>query len=233
MIGRWTIAYSVIFLAMISSLNAQITQLDEGVRLFREGRLDQALVKLEQAHRIAPRNATIENLLGITETELGHFGKAANHYRNAIHLDPTQAAPHRNLGFNLLTARDFVDAEPELREAVRLDPTNNFAHYYLLLVALSAGHDAEAVEQASHAGKLPDNDAEAVAGLVEAQIRMGSADEAMSRLDHFEQTNALSSAKEYEIAILLSGHAFYHQAVRCFRRIASLDPTWENRYNLS
>ena len=233
MIGRWTIAYSVIFLAMISSLNAQITQLDEGVRLFREGRLDQALVKLEQAHRIAPRNATIENLLGITETELGHFGKAANHYRNAIHLDPTQAAPHRNLGFNLLTAKDFVDAEPELREAARLDPTNNFAHYYLLLVALSAGHDAEAVEQASHAGKLPDNDAEAVAGLVEAQIRMGRADEAMSRLDHFEQTNALSSAKEYEIAILLSGHAFYHQAVRCFRRIASLDPTWENRYNLS
>src|ERR1017187_2042117 len=146
---RWMIASPLVFVALALSLSAQPTALDEGVRLFREGRFDQALVKLQEAHRIAPRNATIENLLGITESKLGHIDEAAGHYRSAIRLDPTQAAPHRNLGFNLLTARDYIHAAPELREASRLAPSDNFAHYYLLLLALATNNDADALEQAS------------------------------------------------------------------------------------
>src|ERR1019366_691410 len=41
------------------------------------------------------------------------------------------------------------------------------------------------------------------------------------------------SAREYSIAVLLSQHAFYPQEVHCFRRIATLDSSWENRYNLA
>jgi tetratricopeptide (TPR) repeat protein len=47
-----------------------------------------------------------------------------------------------------------------------------------------------------------------------------------------ESANQLPSAREYQIAILLSQHKSYKQAVHCFRRIAALDPSWENRYNL-
>ena len=57
---------SLFFIALASSLSAQTTAMDEGLKLFREGLFDQALVKFEAAHRIAPRNAAIENLLGIT-----------------------------------------------------------------------------------------------------------------------------------------------------------------------
>ena len=131
------LAFAVLFLASACSLTAQNTDLDEGVRLIREGHFDQALAKLEEAHRLAPRDATIENLLGITETQLNHPDKAASHYRNAIRLDPSQAAPHRNLGFNLLTAKQYGPAEPELREASRLNPNDPFAHYYLFLLALA------------------------------------------------------------------------------------------------
>src|SRR5450759_399238 len=151
---RWMIASPLVFVALALSLSAQLTALDEGVRLFREGRFDQALVKLEEAHRIAPRNATVENLLGITETRLGHINEACNHYRNAIRLDASQDAPHRNLGFNLLNSKDFVHAEPELHEASRLNPNDHFAHYYLLLLSLATGHDAEALVEASRAGPV-------------------------------------------------------------------------------
>ena len=147
------LALAVLFLASACSLTAQNTDLDEGVRLIREGHFDQALPRLEEAHRLAPRDATIENLLGITETQLNHPDKAASHYRNAIRLDPSQAAPHRNLGFNLLTAKQYGAAEPELREASRLNPNDPFAHYYLFLLALATDHDAEALDQASHAGE--------------------------------------------------------------------------------
>jgi tetratricopeptide (TPR) repeat protein len=228
-----SIACSMLLLASVALLRAQPAPLDEGVRLIREGRFAEALVKLEQAHRSAPRNAIIENLMGITETQLGHIGEADNHYRNAIRLDPAQAAPHRNLGFNLLNQKNYAGAEPELREASRLAPNDNFAHYYLLLLALATGRDAVAQEQGAHAGPLLDNDAEAAAGLIEAEIRTGHADEASIRIEKLEKADQLSSAREYQIAILLSKNAHYAQAVHCFRRITSLENSWENRYNLA
>jgi len=227
------IAPAILLLGFACSLNAQSTALDEGVRLIREGRFDQAMVKLEQAHRLAPADATIENLLGITETQLNHPDKAAIHYRNAIRLDPSQAAPHRNLGFNLLTAKQYGPAEPELREASRLEPSDPFAHYYLFLLAVATDHDADALDQASHAENLIENDPDAGVGLIEAEIRMGRVDEASSRIKSMEAANQLTPVREHAIAVLLSQHAFYRQAVRCFQRIASLDPSWESRYNLA
>jgi tetratricopeptide (TPR) repeat protein len=221
------------FLALTAALSAQTSALDEGVQLIREGHFDRALVKLEQAHRLAPRDATVDNLLGITETQLGHLEKARTDYRNAIRLDPSKAAPHRNLGFNLLTAKDYAGAEPELREASRLDPSDKFAHHYLLLLALATGHDAEAEEQASHAGQLLDNDPEAAAGLVEAEIRLGLVDEAAGRIERLEEANQIATTTEYQIATLLSQHGFYSHAIHCFTRIASLDSSWQNRYNLA
>ena len=203
------------------------------MRLIREGHFDQALTRLEEAHRLAPRNATIENLLGITETQLNHPDKAAIHYRNAIRLDPSQATPHRNLGFNLLTAKQYGPADSELREASRLDPNDPFAHYYLCLVALATNDDRDALEQASRAGDLIENDPDAEAGLIEAAIRLGRVDEASSRIKNMEAANKLAPVREYAIAVLLSRHGFYREAVGCFQRIASNDPSWENRYNLA
>ncbi|MGO9336451.1 MAG: tetratricopeptide repeat protein [Terracidiphilus sp.] len=227
------IAPALLFLALACSLHAQPTALDEGVRLIREGRFDQALIKLEEAHRLAPRDPKIENLLGITETQLGHIDEAASHYRNAIRLDPLQAAPHRNLGFNLLTAKKYASAEPELRQASRLDPSDPFAHYYLFLLALATGNDADALDQAAHAGNLIENDPEAGTGLIEAEIRLGRVDEASIRIKSMEAANQLTPVREYAIAVLLSRHQFYGEAVRCFQRVAVLDPSWESRYNLA
>lgn len=231
--GRLLIVLPLLTAALTLPLRAQPSPLEQGVALIREGRFDEALVKLQQAHRIAPRTAIIENLLGITETKLGHFDEAASHYRNAIHLDPSQAAPHKNLGFNLLNAKDYVLAEPELREAARLDPNDNFAHYYLMLLALATNRDAEALEQASHAGQLVDNDPDAAVELIEAEVRMGRVDDAVTRIERLEQANQLSATQEYPIAVLLSQHGFYGPAVHCFQRIAALDPSWESRYNLA
>jgi tetratricopeptide (TPR) repeat protein len=232
---RWPISVSLFFVALTSCLSAQRqgAAFEEGVRLVREGRFEQALVKLEEARRLAPRNAMIENLLGITETQLGHNDNACNHYRNAIRLDSSQAPPHRNLGFNLLNQKNYAAAEPELREASRLAPEDTFGHYYLVLLALATGRDADAAAEAPHAGNLLDNDPEAGAGVVAADVRLGHADAAFSVIESMEKANKLSATQEYAIAVLFSRHALYRESVHCFRRIAALDPSWENRYNLA
>jgi len=233
MISYRALKLAILPLALALSLDAQPTPMEEGVALIREGHYDQALVRLEEAHHLAPRNATIENLLGITETSLGHASAAETHYRNAIRLDPLQAAPHRNLGFELLNEKDYARAEPELRQASRLIPEDPFAHFYLFLLALATARDSEALEQASHAGQLIDNDPDAGAGLIEAEIRMGRADEAAIRVSTMETANQLPPAREYQIAVLLNRQRLYEQAVHCFQRLATLDPSWENRFNLA
>jgi tetratricopeptide (TPR) repeat protein len=227
------IAGAVLSTSLSSPLRAQSTALDEGVKLMREGQFDQALAKLQQAHSIAPRNGTIENLLGLTETQLGHSDEACRHYRNAIHLDPTQAAPHRNLGFSLLNSKDYSHAEPELREASRLDPSDKFAHDYLMLLALATNRDGEALAQATLAGELVDRDPDAAAALIEADIRSGHVEDATICLHRLEQANEISSTREYPIAVLLSKHGLYEEAAASFRRIAEIDSSWENRYNLA
>jgi tetratricopeptide (TPR) repeat protein len=231
--SRWMIACVLVSISSFSSLNGQPTALDEGVKLIREGHFDQALIKLQQAHAAAPWNATIENLLGITETQLGQIDEACKHYRNAIHLDPMQAAPHKNLGFDLLNSRDYSHAEPELREALRLDPNDKFAHDYLMLLLLATGRDAEAIAEAAKAGDLVDRDPEAGTSLIEAEIRTGHVEDATSRLQRLEQAGQISPAREYSIAVLLSQRGFHNQAANSFRRIAKLNPSWENRYNLA
>jgi len=229
----WLTAVLLALAVLVTPLIAQQTVLDEGVRLIREERFDQALVKLEEAHRLAPNDATIENLLGITETKLGHNDEAVIHYRNAIRLDPSQAAPHKNLGFNLLTAKDYSGAEPELREASRLAPDDRFAHYYLFLLALAMNRDAEAFDQASRVSQLVDNDPAASAELIVAEVRLGRVEEATSRIERLERLNQLPSTLEYSIARVLTQYSFYSQAVHCFRHIVKVDPSWENRYNLA
>ena len=58
-------------------------------------------------------------------------------------------------------------------------------------------------------------------------------EDAAARLQRLEHAGQISAAREYSIAVLLSRHGFYHQAANSFRRIASLDPSWESRYNLA
>jgi protein O-GlcNAc transferase len=222
-----------LLLAFCAPLVAQNPALDEAVGFMRESRFQEALVKLEEAQKISPRSATIDNLLGITETKLGLIDKANADYRTAIQLDPSLPAPHRNLGVNLLNAGDYPAASAELREASRLDPRDPFAHFYLMSLALAVGKDADAVEQAALAGKLADNDPEASANLAGAEIRTGHIEEAASRIERLQQTGNLPPDRAYQLALLFTGRGAWPQAIDCFRRIAADQPAWQNRYNLA
>lgn len=228
-----TIACVLTSLLFAAVLFAQNQALDAGVQLLREGKYDQALEKLEQAHSAAPRNPVIENLLGITATKLNRIDAANDYYRNAIQLDPSMAAPHRNLGFNLLMAKNYAKAEPELREASRLDARDPFGHYYLMLLALATKRDAEALDEASRAGNLVDTDADVAAQLVEAEIRTKHANDALADIERLEKADQLPLSREYQFAVLFAQQGFYSQAAHCFQRIASVEPSWQNRYNLA
>src|SRR5207247_10668383 len=70
----------------------------KGERLIREGKYEQAILSLQQATRLLPKNAQAYNHLGLALHGNKQFAPALAAYRNALTLDHKLAAPHYNLG---------------------------------------------------------------------------------------------------------------------------------------
>src|ERR1700677_5252569 len=101
--GGFFISCAAVILApLVLSLAAlgQADSLQRGIELFRQEKYDAALQQFEEARRLQPGNASIDNFIGITETKLGHIDAANQDYETAIRIDPKLAGPHTNLGFN-------------------------------------------------------------------------------------------------------------------------------------
>ena len=115
----------------------QVDSLDRGLELFRQEKYEAALEQFHDARRIQPKNASIENFIGITETKLGRIDEANEDYETASTLDPKLAGPHTNLGFNYLSRKQYPLAEKQLQTALALDSSDTFAHYYLAVLYLT------------------------------------------------------------------------------------------------
>jgi tetratricopeptide (TPR) repeat protein len=64
------------------------TWANRGLFYVRHNQLDKAAQDLEKAHRLAPDDAGIEQLLGLLEQARGRFSEAAAHFRRAIEGNP-------------------------------------------------------------------------------------------------------------------------------------------------
>jgi Flp pilus assembly protein TadD len=98
-----------------------------GIILFREGKVDAALVELQRAVELAPDNAEAHNFLGIALNEKGRAVEGERAVRRAVELKPGYADAHVNLA--LLYARQ----SPPRVELARL--------HYRKALALGAAPD--------------------------------------------------------------------------------------------
>jgi Flp pilus assembly protein TadD len=71
---------------------------DEGLALWRAGRLDAALDRLGRAVDLAPAAAGLRNSFGLVLALLGHAEAASSSFRMALALAPADAAAWSNLG---------------------------------------------------------------------------------------------------------------------------------------
>ena len=91
---------------------------------FRQQKYDEAIDALSRAAKLDPRDAQIQNFLGLALSEKGLRGPAETALRKAIQLDPGYANAHNNL------AVVYITQQPPLVELARW-------HYQK---ALAAGH---------------------------------------------------------------------------------------------
>ena len=213
---------------------AEDVHLQQAVELLRQQQFAAALPELEQARQAHPNSAEIENLLGITSTQLGQLEAADAHYAKAIALNPNLAAAHKNLGFNQLNEKSYASAEGELKRAVALDPQDPFPHYYLAILYLASSRNAEAVEQLEPSRDLLSNDPENEFLMATACLDIGHNTQALDLIKKLAENSQLSLQQNYDLALLLTRKRLYPEAVLRFEYALARQPqSWEAQYNLA
>ncbi|MDB6114134.1 MAG: hypothetical protein JWQ62_1079, partial [Lacunisphaera sp.] len=125
------------------------------------GRVDEAVVHLEQALRLRPEMAEALSNLGDDLTKLGHPQEAIPHLEHALRLQPGYAEAHNNLGSALMASGQSAAGIAQFQEAVRLKPGYAIAHCNLGLALASGGRTAEALAHFEQAARLDPSFADA------------------------------------------------------------------------
>jgi tetratricopeptide (TPR) repeat protein len=115
--GSWNISSRNLLLN--ASLDAL---LQHGIRAYRDGAIDQALLRFQEATEKAPGDATVQYMLAQTLEAMGREDDAIAHYENTIRLNSGMAEPHYNLAVIYNRRKDPLAAIEELRLALRLHP---------------------------------------------------------------------------------------------------------------
>ena len=212
----------------------QDVHVQRGLDLFRQQQFEAALQEFTEARKVQPRNAVIENLLGITDSKLNRITEADSHYKEAIHLDPKLPAPHKNLGFNYLTAGNYALAEHELNIALSLNQHDPFIHYYLASLYLATSRDQEAVKQLDPARSLLLNDPDNEFLMAKACLNSNHPVEGIALIEAMEARSQLSVDQTYEMAVLLDKVHLFTEATRRFQTVVAARPgLWEYKYDLA
>jgi tetratricopeptide (TPR) repeat protein len=102
------------------------------------------LAREAQARRLAQGIRAAE--LGRTSLEAGHAALAAEHFREAVALEPDRRDYRLSLARSLVALRQVDEAEPYLRDVLREDPVNGEANLELARVERARGNRVEAEE---------------------------------------------------------------------------------------
>ena len=122
-------------------------------------RLPEAIALARELVRDSPTNDHYRFVLGTLEDEAGNRRTALEHMREAIELNPENAAALNYLGYSLAeTGKRLEEAEDLIRRALAVDPNDGFYIDSLGWVFYQRGQYEDAVEQLERAVELTGND---------------------------------------------------------------------------
>ncbi len=200
-------------------------ELDEGLRLYKAGRLEEAVVRLEKALQSTPDLAALANFqLGVIRSKQGDAEAAITHYRAALKARPNDFRTLNNLGAELLKRGLFSEAMSFFRESLKYKPTHALARCNLGEALSRLGSTDEAIRNYRLA---IENDAElalARSGLARALASQGHHAEAAVQWRGFLELRPQDLTGLIELATELARAGESAEAERVFDRAALLAP---------
>ncbi|MBP5973990.1 tetratricopeptide repeat protein, partial [Brasilonema sp. CT11] len=153
---------------------------NQGLALYNQGKLDEAIASYRKALQIDPNYATAHNNLGYALKNQGKLDEAIASYRQALQIDPNYAAAHNNLGNALSDQGKLEDAIASYRKALQIDPNYATAHNNLANALYDQGKLEEAIASYRKALQIDPNYAIAHNNLGNALSDQGKLEDAIA-----------------------------------------------------
>ncbi|MBN2447914.1 MAG: tetratricopeptide repeat protein [Phycisphaerae bacterium] len=155
------------------------TYFAHGNLLERQGNLEEARLRYEQALASVPDFTAARNRLGITLNKLGHHADASEQFRLALEQQPNAAYLYNNLGFSLFLQERYEDAWHAYSQALEINPEFARAHMNAAVALARLGRYSEAWDHFHVVG----SEADAYYNLAVIQTEAGAYVEAATSLD--------------------------------------------------
>ena len=162
-----------------------------GLTLLYAGRLDEAYLHLEHAHRSQPMNSEVLTHWGLVSLEQGNLADAESKFKKAVERGPRNPHAWHNLGLVFLKSGRPQASLQYLLKAVELKPDHGLAYSNLALAYRDAEDLPHALDAARQAVNLRPGNARVWVILADLLTDFGSLDEAEGAL---QQADVLDSS---------------------------------------
>jgi Flp pilus assembly protein TadD len=185
----------------------------------------------EHTLAVTKDNPIAQSNLGTALSEAGQPQEAAEHFGEALRLNPGYAPAHYNLGVALTQTGHLQEAMEHFREALRLNPDYAPAHYNLGHALLQTGQPQEAIEHFQEALRLKLDDAPAHNNLGVALVQTGHPQEAIKHYQEALRLQPNLPEAQYNLgnALLQTGQP--QEATAHFQEALRLKPDYAMAHN--
>ena len=169
--------------------------------------------------------------LGVALQTNGRYQEAADHYTEALRLNPEYAKGHDDLGSVLYIQGKYEEAEAQFVEAVRLDPGDENAHNNLGFFLYTRGRYGEAwLISSKRCGSIPAMTKHTTIWAI-SSMRRGKREEAEAQFTEALRLNPEYADAHYNLGVALQTKGSYRAAKDHFTDVLRLNPGYADAHN--
>ncbi len=193
-------------------------------RLIREGRIDEAIERLQNVIEASPEFIPARMTLGTALQKQGRPEEAVEVFQAAIGIDPEADAPRFELGKHFAAMGETAKAIEHYSAALERDPFDATTHFNLGSLLFAEG-DVEAARAHYEAGlsEFPDS----VVGQYNFSVLLFSRGDIDAALRHARRAAELSPENpqiQFHLGRVFASAGDFNEAVTCFQRTLRLAP---------
>src|SRR5207249_1638378 len=199
--------------------------------LIRLGRFNEAQSEVETLAEAAPRDARVWLKLGAVYYEQKMWERAADSFRRAVVLEPSNLRARYFLATSLMDAGRDDDARGELERILRLDPRSVDARVQLGFLHGRGKRYDQAIAVLREAVNIEPRRPELFLYLGSAYFRAKQYDRAVETLKEGLSLDEKQKDLIFQLGVVYEKQQKFDDAVKLFRRVIVLDPQHAEAYN--
>lgn len=213
------------------SLSSMMKLIDELSVVLSSGRNELAIEMVNQYKDVFSDCATLINIMGVANANLGRLDRAISNYLFCIQIKPFYADPYSNLAKAYLDLGKLKKAFEFCQKAININPEFEQAHINLGLLWKQNGKLNEALKSFGQALKVNPNSSQANALSAKIHREKKNFNEAIKYLNASLELDPKSADNQHFAGIFYSEIGQIDKAISHLRKAISLRPSFAEAYS--